>query len=73
MNTSADVQNFAIDMFKWILLKPVLEGVDGSLNLPARGLNKFNQTESATIFSFFRDSVLLYFILLFSIFAFKII
>jgi hypothetical protein len=51
----------------WILLKPVLEGVDGNFHFPVPSMNRLNQTEPATFsillcWTFFRDSVLLYFI-----------
>ena len=55
-------------MFKcWILLKSVLGGVDGSLHFTLPSMNRLNQTELATFaillfWSFFRDSLFLYFI-----------
>jgi hypothetical protein len=58
---------FSIFVFKcWILLKPVLGGVDGNLNFPLPSMNRLNQTEPATFsilscLAFFRDSVFLYF------------
>jgi hypothetical protein len=66
MNTSADVSKFKISpffVFKcWILLKPVLGGVDGNLHFPVPSMNRLNQTEPATFsllscWAFFRDSV----------------
>jgi hypothetical protein len=50
----------------WILLKPVLGRVDGSLHFPVPPMNRLNQTEPATFsillrWTFFRDSVFLYF------------
>jgi hypothetical protein len=46
----------------WILLKPVLGGVDGNLHFPVPSMNRLNQTESATFSilscrTFFSDSV----------------
>jgi hypothetical protein len=69
MNTSADVSKFKIYyfMFKcWILLKPVLKGLDGNLHFPVLSMNRLNQTEPATFsilpcWAFFRDSVFIYF------------
>jgi hypothetical protein len=51
----------------WILLKPVLGGVDGSLHLTEPSMNNLNQTEPATFsilpcWPFFRDSYFLYFL-----------
>jgi hypothetical protein len=72
MNTFADVFKFKISpffVFKcWILLKPVLGGVDGNLHFPVPSMNRLNQTEPATFsilscWAFFRDSVFLYFVL----------
>jgi hypothetical protein len=41
--------NFTITMIQcWILLKPVLEGIAGSLYLTVPSMNKPNQTEPAT-------------------------
>jgi hypothetical protein len=60
------VQYFTIFVFKcWILLKPVLGGVDGSLNLTVQFMNRLNQTEPATFsilacWGFFRDSNFFY-------------
>jgi hypothetical protein len=54
-------------MFKcWILLKPVLVGVDGSLHFTVSSMNRPNQTEPATFsilpcWAFFGDSYFLYF------------
>jgi hypothetical protein len=54
-------------MFKcWILLKPVLGGVDGTLHFPVPSMNRLNQTEPATFsilscWAFLRDSVFIYF------------
>ena len=52
---------FTITMFQcWILLKPVLAGVDGSLHFPLPSIDRLNQTESATIVLFlalFRGSM----------------
>jgi hypothetical protein len=50
----------------WILLKPVLGGVDGNLHFAVPSMNRLNQTEPATFsivlcWTFFRDSVFLYF------------
>jgi hypothetical protein len=50
----------------WILLKPVLGGVDGNLHFPVPSMNRLNQTEPATFsilpcWAFFRDSVFIYF------------
>jgi hypothetical protein len=50
----------------WILLKPVLGGVEGNLHFPVPSMNRLNQTEPATFlillcWTFFRDSVFLYF------------
>jgi hypothetical protein len=67
MNTSADVSKFQIlpVHFKcWILLKPVLGGVDGNLHIPLSSMNRLNQTESETfsilsLCTFFRDSLFL--------------
>jgi hypothetical protein len=64
MNTSADVSKFLIlpVHFKcWILLKPVLGGVDDSLHLTVPFVNRLNQTKPATLsilqcWAFFRDS-----------------
>jgi hypothetical protein len=69
INTSADVSKFQIVPVRvkcWILLKPVLEGVDGSLHLTVPSMNRLNQTEPATFsiltcLAFFRDSYCLYF------------
>jgi hypothetical protein len=76
MNTSADVSKFNIcHHFRvkcWILLKPVLGGVDGNLQFPVSSMNRLNQTEPATFsillcWTFFRDSVFsLYFIMHYS-------
>jgi hypothetical protein len=46
----------------WILLKPVLGGVDGNLHFSLPSMNRLNQTEFATFsilscWNFFRDSV----------------
>jgi hypothetical protein len=55
-------------MFKcWILLKPVLGGVDGNLHFPVPSMNRLSQTELATFsilpcWAFFRDSVFIYFV-----------
>jgi hypothetical protein len=55
-------------MFKcWILLKPVLGGVDGNFHFPVPFMNRLNQTEPATFsilscWAFFRDSVFIYFL-----------
>jgi hypothetical protein len=43
----------------WIMLKPVLRGLDGSLHLTVPSMNRLNQTESATfsilpLWTFFR-------------------
>jgi hypothetical protein len=51
----------------WILLKPVLGGVDGKLHFTVPSMNRLDQTEPAAFsilscWAFFRDSVLLYFI-----------
>jgi hypothetical protein len=51
----------------WILLKPVLGGMDGSLHLTVPSMNRLNQTEPATFsilpcWTFFRDSYFLYLI-----------
>jgi hypothetical protein len=70
MNTSADVSKFKILQFHvkcWILLKPVLGGVDGKLHFPVPYMNRLNQTEPATFsflpcWAFFRDSVSIYFV-----------
>jgi hypothetical protein len=51
MNISADVSKFQIVQFQvkcWILLKPVLGGVDGSLHWTVRSMNRLNQVEPAT-------------------------
>jgi hypothetical protein len=51
MNTSADVSKFKIvpvHVKCWILLIPVLGGVDGSLHLTVPSMNRLNQTEPAT-------------------------
>jgi hypothetical protein len=51
MNTSADVSEFQIVPVHakcWILLKPVLEGVGGSLHLTVPSMNRINQNEPAT-------------------------
>jgi hypothetical protein len=69
MNTSADVSKFITSPFRvkcWILLKPVLGGVNGNLHFPVPSMNRLNQTEPATFsiflcWTFFRDSVFLYF------------
>jgi hypothetical protein len=50
----------------WILLKPVLGGVDGNLHFPVPSMNRLNQTEPATFsmlpcWAFFRDSVFIFF------------
>jgi hypothetical protein len=50
----------------WILLKPVLGGVDGNLHFPVPSMNRLNQTEPATFsillcWTFFKVSVFLYF------------
>ena len=52
----------------WILLKPVLGGVDGNLHFPVPSMNRLNQTEPATFsilpcWAFFRDSVFIYFMI----------
>jgi hypothetical protein len=58
-------------MFKCcILLKPVLGGVDGNLHFPVPSMNRLNQTEPATFsilpcWDFFRDSVFIYFIVVY--------
>jgi hypothetical protein len=50
-------------LFKcWILLKPVLGGVDGNLHFPIPSMNRLNLIEPATFsilpcWAFFRDSV----------------
>jgi hypothetical protein len=49
----------------WILLKPVLEGVDGKLHFPLPSMNRLNQTEPVTFsillcWTVFRDSDFLY-------------
>jgi hypothetical protein len=68
MNTSADVSKFKILLFHvWILLKPVLGGVDGNLHFPVPSMNRLSQIEPATFsilpcWAFFRDSVFIYFI-----------
>jgi hypothetical protein len=70
MSTSADVSKFKIvpvHVKCWILLKPVLGGVDGSLHLTVPPMNRLNQSELATVsvlpcWAFFRDSYLLYYI-----------
>jgi hypothetical protein len=59
----------------WILLKPVLRGMDGKLYFPIPSMNRLNQTEPATFsillcWTFFRDSVFLYFIFLANLFLF---
>jgi hypothetical protein len=67
--TSADVSKFKIvpvHVKCWILLKPVLGGVDGSLHLTVPSMNRLNQTEPATFsilscWAFFRNSYFLYF------------
>jgi hypothetical protein len=69
MNTSADVSKFKIVLVHvkcWILLKPVLGGVDGSLHFTVPSMNRLNQTEPATFsmmlcWTFFRDSYFLFF------------
>jgi hypothetical protein len=69
MNTSADVSKFQIVLVRlkcWILLMPVLGGVDGNLHFPVPSMNRLNQTEPATFtivpcWAFLRDSVFLYF------------
>jgi hypothetical protein len=71
MNTSAGVSKFKIVPIHvkcWILIKPVLRAVDGSLHLTVSSMNRLNQTESATFSilpccAFFKDSYFLYFIL----------
>jgi hypothetical protein len=68
MNTSADVSKFKIVPVHskcWILLKPVLGGVNGSLHLTVPSMNRLNQTEPATFsikpcWAFFRVSYFLY-------------
>jgi hypothetical protein len=56
-----------IFMFKcWILLKPVLRGVDSSLHFTVPSMNRLSQTEPATFtilsfWTFFRDFYFLYF------------
>jgi hypothetical protein len=53
-------------MFKcWILLKPVLGGVDGNLHFPVPSMTRFNQNEPEKFsilpcWAFFRDSVFIY-------------
>jgi hypothetical protein len=69
MNTSEDVSKIKIVpvLVKcWVLFKPVLGGVDGSLHLTVQSMNRLNQTESATFsilpcWAFLRDSYFLYF------------
>jgi hypothetical protein len=49
----------------WVLLKPVLGGVNGNLNFPVPSMNRLNQTPVTfsilSCWDFFRDSVSLYF------------
>jgi hypothetical protein len=57
----------------WILLKPVLRGVEGSLQLLLPSMKRFDQTDPAsfsvlTYWAFYRNSVFLYF-RLFSVFS----
>jgi hypothetical protein len=60
------VKQDIICVFKcWILLKPVLECVDGNLHFPVPSMNRLNPAESVTFlisscWVFFRDSVFLY-------------
>jgi hypothetical protein len=71
MKTSADVLNTKFHHFRvkcWILLKPVLGGLDGNLHFPVPSMKRLNQTEPATFsillcWTFFKDSVFLYFIM----------
>jgi hypothetical protein len=50
MNTSTDVSKFHHFRVKcWILLKPVLGGLDGNLHFPVPSMNRLNQTETATL------------------------
>jgi hypothetical protein len=66
INTSVDVlkyQILSLDIKCWILLPPVLWGIDGNLLLPLPTMNRLNQTDPATFsilsfFAFFRDSLL---------------
>jgi hypothetical protein len=65
---NSNFQSLYIFVFKCcILVKPVVGGVDGSLQLPLRSMNRLNQTEPATFsiltwWAFFRNSIFLYFI-----------
>jgi hypothetical protein len=57
----------------WILLKPVLGGVDGNMHLTVPSMNRLNQTEPATFsilpfWAFFGDSYFLYFNVLYCVF-----
>jgi hypothetical protein len=70
MNTTADVSNFKISPFLclnsgWILLKPVLWGVDGNLHFPVPSMNRLKPNlQHFTIlpcWAFFRDTIFLYF------------
>jgi hypothetical protein len=55
MNISADISKFKIvpgPVKCWIVLKPVLGGVEGCLHLTVPSMSRLNQTESATFLIF---------------------